>query len=1042
MPPVPELNPEQRAAVEHGEGPLLVIAGPGTGKTRVITERIVHLLGGGEISPERIAPENILALTYTERAAAEMKRRVRQALPHLETLPFIDTFHAFCYHALRERHFERQLLDKIDVWIFLRRRMDALGLEFYRKLAEPGAFLHDLNDFFSRCQDELVEPEDFDAYVAKLEREVAAQSPEFGREELLKKKELARVFRRSREMIEAAACSSFGSLISETLRLWDREPEVLERVRSRYRYVLVDEFQDTNFAQVELLRRLVAPPWNLTAVGDDDQAIYRFRGASHGQFQMFDHSFPNHRTVDLDRNYRSTRRILRSTGAVITKNDRYQRRRPLRTENPEGPPVYLVTSPDFASEASWIAGEVERLARGGAKFGDVAVLYRSHHYRELLVEEFRRQRIPFVIRGLSILQTTILRDLVAYLKIVDSPHENVSLTRVLLAPRWQFPEETALDIRRQAAKNHTSIWTALQAMQGTLFAAEIAETGWPQLESLLGELRSVAAQAPVTALFDRIVGRLGLSFPSGDRDAAYVKAFRKFLKDWEDKNRNGVLSAPAPVSAISDRRAAVSPLPNGGQRPPLQLHEFMEYFRYFLDAGGTIEAPEPENPENSVQMMTAHAAKGLEFPVVFVLSVARQRFPHREERSVIDFPDELRKGPPPPEGIHLQEERRLFYVALTRARERLYVSSVAPPGRKPSGFVDDLLSNSVVAARDVERIQAPAVPALGTVLVPARDGEAEKPPPRSGQLGLFGPTPPEASAVHPDILGWASRPVDGLQAAESERRLLVGAAPPKLRLSASMIEAYRDCPLKFKFTYSYRIPAAPQATLTFGNLMHRSVRHYFELRRLGLPRFDELRDYYLRSWKNAGFEDDYQEQAYQQAGLAQLREFLERQNTLSFDIEGAEFERAFTLELEDVILQGRIDQIDPIGRLGPSAQDPRSGRQTPGHETLPGGSDVELVDYKTGRPRSQKDADKSLQLSVYALAARRLLGVTPARLTFYNLTNNEPISTVRTENDLERAAGDIHEVASRIRERCFEPTPGFVCRRCDYVPLCPVYEEP
>lgn len=277
-----KLDPEQRRVVEHGEGPLLVIAGPGSGKTRVITQRIAYLL---ENVPG-LGPGNILALTFTDKAASEMKGRVQEALGDPQ-LPFISTFHAFCYHVLRRHHFQRRLLDQIDVWIFLRQRMEQLGLEFYQKLAEPGAFLHDLNEFFSRCQDDLVEPGDFEAYVLKIEQRADLDGT-LEQEEINKKRELARVFHRSRELLQEAGCSSLGSLISETVRLWDREAKALEPYRAQFRFVLVDEFQDTNYAQVELLRRLIAPPYNITAVGDDDQAIYRFRGASHGAFQMFD----------------------------------------------------------------------------------------------------------------------------------------------------------------------------------------------------------------------------------------------------------------------------------------------------------------------------------------------------------------------------------------------------------------------------------------------------------------------------------------------------------------------------------------------------------------------------------------------------------------------------------------------------------------------------------------------------------------------------------------------------------------------------------
>ncbi|MGD0923139.1 MAG: ATP-dependent helicase, partial [Terriglobia bacterium] len=487
-----ELNPEQRQAVEYGEGPLLIIAGPGSGKTRVITERVVWLLG----NVEGLQPRNLLAVTFTDKAAEEMKARVRKALGDPPDLPHISTFHSFCYEVLRKRHFERRLLDKVDVWIFLRRRMEQLGLDFYQKLAEPGAFLHALNDFFSRCQDELIEPGDFEAYVAAAEkafqRRAARLDPaerKLEEEEVLKKKELARVFRNSRTLIEDAGSSSLGSLIPEAVRLFDREPEVLETYRERFRYVLVDELQDANYAQVELLRRLVAPPSNITAVGDDDQAIYRFRGAAHGAFQMFHQAFPGAEVVNLHRNYRSTKRILRAADVVIAQNTHEEKKKPLRTENDEGCRVFLLESPEYRSEAAWIADEVARLAKKGMLLADIAVLYRAHAHRDPLVEEFRRRKIPFAIRGLSLLSTVILRDLVAYLNLVHSPHHNVSLTRVLLAPRWRFPEEVALQVRQEASKNRCSLYDVLESWEKASTRSEVKDTGWPELKKLILGIR-------------------------------------------------------------------------------------------------------------------------------------------------------------------------------------------------------------------------------------------------------------------------------------------------------------------------------------------------------------------------------------------------------------------------------------------------------------------------------------------------------------------------------------------------------------------------
>jgi DNA helicase-2/ATP-dependent DNA helicase PcrA len=998
------LSPAQRQAVEHGDGPLLVIAGPGSGKTRVITERIVHL-----VARRAVPPGSILALTFTDKAAEEMKRRVGAALPTLQEEPHIATFHAFCYHLLRQRHFDRQLLDKVDTWIFLRLRIGELGLDRYQKLSEPGAFLHDLNEFFSRCQDELVDPEDFEAYVGRLEEDVLKRSAaalDLEKDEIARQKELARVFRRSRELIEAAGYSSFGSLISETLRLWQREPDVLEGLRERYRYLLVDEFQDTNFAQIELLQRLAAPRFNLTAVGDDDQAIYRFRGASHGAFKLFDQAFPGHPTVYLDRNYRSVKRILRVAEAVIARNDRYQAKPPLVAHRAEGERVVLAESPDSASEAAWVAAEVDRLAKQGIRYGDMAVLYRSHRHRDPVVEEFRRRGIPFHIRGLSVLSSAILRDLVAYLRVIHSPHHNISLTRVLLAPRWRFGEELARDLRLEASRARSSLYTILQRREPAALAGRLRQTGWEQLDRLLRELGAAAPRLPVPALLDRLLERLGVTFLATDPDHAAVAAFRKFLEEWEAKNASGTL-APRPGAATGP--------------PASRLGQFLEYFRYFVEAGGMLEVPPHEESAEAVQMMTVHAAKGLEFSVVWILSVAPQRFPHREQRPVIAFPDALRKSSPPPANIHLQEERRLFYVAMTRARDRLYVSAVSGARGKASVFVGDLLRNPVVATRDIERLAVPAVaPCASRPDEPARPAPA---PARHGGAGrgrqpfLFDQAGASDSPFHPDLAAWLARGVAPAGPAGNGR----------LILSATAIETYRECPLKFRFSHAMRIPTAPHASLTFGSALHQAVRAYFELRRRGLPSFEEIEQFYLGIWKGGGFEDAYQEEAYRRAGLEQLRKFVERHNCQPVDAQSMVFERAFTLDLgEDLILQGRIDQIVPLAPPASFAGDSPA---------------VELVDYKTGRPRSPRDADQSLQLSVYALAARRQLKLNPARLTFYNLATNEAVSTVRRPEELDQAVQEIREVARKIEQGRFDPTPGFVCRYCEYVPICPAHER-
>ncbi|MGH9450041.1 MAG: ATP-dependent helicase [Terriglobia bacterium] len=1004
---MPELNPEQTQAAEHGEGPLLVVAGPGTGKTRVITQRIVRLLQNASLTSEhpRLQPENILALTFTEKAAGEMKHRVSQALPHLETLPAVSTFHAFCYQTLRKHHEDRLLLDKIDVWIFLRRRMAHLGLEFYQKLAEPGAFLHDLNDFFSRCQDELIEPRDFELYVRKCEQRflsvVPAPAADPGAkvreaEEIAKKKELARVFRTSRRMIEESGASSLGSLVSETVDLWRQNPAALEEARAQFRAVLVDEFQDTNYAQVELLKLLVPPPYAITAVGDDDQAIYRFRGASHGAFEMFGEAFPGHKIVYLTQNYRSTKHILRAAGAVIAHNDRYAGKPALISSGQDGLPVYVLKATNLESEAAWMAGEIERLARKGTSYGSIAVLYRAHNYRDLLAQELRRRGAPLSIRGLSILSATALRDLCAYLRVIHSPHDNISLTRILLAPRWRFPETLARCLRQRASTNRCSLYDAIRNVPSQEILDGLAATAWGEFDDLLKAFQRLARSMPVTVLTDRLVKRLDWRAIPHDPDRAVLEAFSTFLNAWEEKSET--------------RRLA----------------EFVEYFNYFIEAGGKVEAPQPAS--NAVQMMTVHAAKGLEFPVVFMIGVSPRRFPATERKPVIEFPLELRKGPQPPPDIHLQEERRLFFVALTRAQKRLYVSSVSKSGRQQSALIQDLLSDPVVRAHNLEIIDLPEIegPADSEAPQPAATSRVNAPSSENlaGAQGLlFGRMASTPAGLHAELGAWA----------EDAPLNETGGA---LRLSATAVEDYLACPLKYKFQHLLKIPTAPQAVLTFGHLMHASVRHYFELRRQSqaedampaavLPQVEQIQRFYLDHWKSLGFDDDYHEETYRKAGLDQLRSFVEKQNEIVMDPGAIELERGFQLSLGDIILEGRIDQINHTGSSGIHGQ---------------GTSAVELVDYKTGRPRTEKDAEKSLQLSVYALAAKQVFGLNAARLTLYNLTSNEQVSSVRTADHLNRAVEDIRRVAANIRSGRFDAAPGFICRWCNYVPVCPAHED-
>src|SRR6266852_2658689 len=408
------LNEAQRRAITHGEGPLLVIAGAGTGKTRVITERIRHLLE----SDASLSGENILGLTFTDKAAGEMKARVVKAAGERAKDVTLKTFHAFCESFLKDVDSDHVMLDKVDHWILLRRNLNRLKLDRYRRLAEPGQFLSDFIEFFSRCQDELVSCGDYERYAERLAAELEAERAHLDadtlaeREETVaREREIARAYQASEELLREKKRSSFGSLITGAVELLERDAVLRAGLQSRYRYILVDEFQDTNIAQLRLLELLANDDRNILAVGDNDQAIYRFRGASFGSFKLFLERLAGWKAggdstpyrVSLMENFRSTPNILRVATQVIGQNEVSGDfpKKNLQPTKPEGERIRIVELATAEEEARWVTDGLERLHGAGRPWRDFAVLYRQHAHRNEIVEELSRRKIPFVIWKLS-----------------------------------------------------------------------------------------------------------------------------------------------------------------------------------------------------------------------------------------------------------------------------------------------------------------------------------------------------------------------------------------------------------------------------------------------------------------------------------------------------------------------------------------------------------------------------------------------------------------------------------------------------------------
>ena len=961
---------------------MLVVAGAGTGKTSVLAERIARLLREGHARADEI-----LALTFTDNAANEMSARVQKALAGRDCAGLrAMTFHAYCFGLLERAGKGFRLLTKEDLWVYLRLRISELGLNWYIRAASPGQFLDALLDFFDRCHDEVVGPAGYRKYVtslskanAALPRVVSSKLAEgMPCEEVLARcEEIAGAFEKVEEMLASENLGTFAHMITRALELLCSDEQLRTAEQQRARFLLLDEFQDVNLAQVELAQLVAGSEQNLFAVGDPDQAIYRFRGASSAAFQEFAKRFPKTTRVTLIENQRSRTPVLKCAYAVIRGNPsiasashpneartaslgtpgRFEREplesaRDLRDQQ-QGEllarfPVEIVTVESDEQEAFDIASRIEELRRVPGKRRDgakelrcprIAILYRQHSHRNLLVRELVARGIPFVVVGLNALETPEVRDLLACLRAIASMADSGNLFRVAALPIFHVDAEALRLALRNAGKDADFV-DVLNSVPG---GGEVVAT----IEEAWATARMKGMKTSAVLLY--VLERFGF-----DRNAPPVLAFAKFVLEWTKK----------PVAG------------NG------ELAHFLAYMDHYPEASGIvpIQTGEEDSDPNVVRLMTAHTAKGLEFDHVFMLRANQNSFPTSFREKLFEFPQQLRRGlvaEGDDKEIHKQEERRLFYVGMTRARETLTLGA-HPRNRnqRPTGFVRDLMDDR--AARPYWS---------------KRDGAAFA-------IDLAA----AAVAAGPGVGAW-------LLHAQPSPYVFDGA------LSATLLESYETCPLQFKIGRLWNVPGEVAAQMQYGNVIHTLLRDYYESLRAGRPkRADEMVQLLRDSLAASGMADPVQRELYEKEGTKQLREFVRLQQAAP-PVEVIGTERGFEITLAGVRVKGRLDRIDCIA-----------------------GNRVAIIDYKTGKPRTDDHARKSLQLSIYALAAREKWGYEAERLTFYNIADNSQVSCKRDPRQLEETCQRVADAAAAIAGN-FDATPGFHCGWCPYRNLCPATEE-
>lgn len=932
----------------------------------------------------------------------------------------ISTFHGFCnrflgFHAVELGLPARfRLLDQTEAWVFFRTLLSELELTVHWNVADPTGCIEGFLRFISRAKDELVTPEAYAAYAATLEDPAQRRAA----------REVARVYRVYQRRMRAAGQLDFGDLVVETLRALRTRPRMLQALQAQYRAILVDEFQDTNVAQIELLKTLSATGEGLCVVGDDDQAIYRFRGASFASFLLMKEAFPQVRTLRLSQNYRSAGRILGAAERLIRHNepDRYDPQKRLWTKNPAGPPVEVLVVRDADQEAWEALALIRRLYQSQPEkersYGRIAVLYRAHAHRDRLVELLRSSEIPFVVRGgTALFEEASIKDLVAFLQLLQEPDRPVELLRLLAHPLWGIPTEELMALSRHARQRQVPLWEVLRSRRELPLGRETGKAVLDFVEQLL-HLRQEAVRSPILRLVERIAEesffRTIFRLPASLEGGRLPKLTSEAVDPWLCLTR---------FLRFVHRYSQAHP---GAQ----DLSSFLWYLDSVLQAGAReqiVEEEEEQEEPGRLRLMTVHQAKGLEFDWVVLLSLVANRFPSRSRPEPIPFPVELMKERLPQGDYHLQEERRLCYVACTRARLGLYLFTQDRAHHRSSLFVREILEGAAPQEVRQQTLQPQAM---------AGEKAGESLLVQSPPLILRGSSDFESLTAERTAMALLARiralePADEAGFTRLARRLTQVAGSlrgrrrrlsefPALRIpvqekfSYTQLETYRYCPLKYLYAYIFRIPIKTTPEMAFGIDLHELLEQlYLQVMKGRTPSLTRLLALFEKLQLPGRYGEPAQEQSYRRLGKEILTAFYRAQGE-RFQVPLA-IEKPFALKMGAIRIQGVVDRIDPLE-----------------------GGGVEVIDYKSGAPKERAGVEDQLQIRLYALACRDVFELTPKRVSFYYLRNNQRLSFEQELEGLDETRERILELTDKIRSGDFHPTPSRIkCRRCDFKALCP-----
>jgi len=1017
-----ELNSAQKEAVEHSDSPLLIVAGPGSGKTRVIIERIIHMVNSG------IKPEEILCLTFTKKATEEMSQRLEnQDITDVQ----INTFHSFAKSILEDNVLESGV--NISSGIIKRSAQLAWGLknidsfDFQHVTIGNNAedLIRSIIDGIRTFKDELISPESLKKYLDEKETEELSEEK---RDLINRLSDLYRVYVKYQEFWGTKSVIDFNDMVVETINLLKSKPLIREKLQKKYKHILVDEFQDNNYAQLEIVK-LISDNGNVTAVGDDDQSIFRFQGAYMKNFNDFEKYFTNTKIINLDQNYRSTQNIVNLASSIVSNIEERQKKN-LFSKNIEGEKVKVCVCTNENAEAEYVVKTIKELlgksitredgTEGTISYSDIAILSRSRKSGVKFVKSIKAHGLPADFVGSdNLFATPIVKDVMAYLNIVNSPTtagreiarllKNHGITEYNIAKINHFGEKLS-------DSDNPGVDFVLKSLQKVASQDITQKKEILEFVDVLTKLSELSKYRPSDVIYKIIMSISGL--------------YKKAITDNSINSR---------INQILLKEIYTYSLEYEMLYPDESLTDFISYLNYLFRFD--LELPEELEEEDSILVTTIHQSKGKEFQIVFVVDAAKDKLPLRVRTKKFYVPEDLAKGlvrTDDEKTLHLLDEKRLLYVAMTRAKSHLYITYAQDyENRKkeaqPSPFLEeiDFKDNPLIeilsyksnidvqlsTGEHLEQVKAEhqeiAVTSinqmnLNTAIRKIIDLAKIKHFEEFGNLDTFDPVKlleiePEESQIDSQLY----------------QKSIPLIKKDNFRLSPSKIQTYEECPLKFKFQYVLRVPTPSKTYFGMGTAIHAVAENLTKMQKDGKESTEKLALEILdKQWDHSSYRNQRTKENQDKVKSKDMvKTYMEwEKNNPNTPVE---VEPKFEIKINDVTVSGKIDRVE----------------QTPEGE-------YEVIDFKTGYAYKNKNTIKEdVQMNIYALGTEKLYGKLPTKTSLFYIKDNKIVTHFIEKETLDEFTKSLGDKIDAIFEEKFDAIPEFrKCSRCDFANICDAKE--